>query len=215
MVMKKKYTRLSRSARRKYGKRKQYINRKGQNIHLFKRTVLQTVAITNAGFVGAQTLFGTLGIEHQLDSLPNYSDFTNMYDSYKICGIKKKFVFNRNNADVQLTTAGAELPMLLTVNDFNDKTDPANENAMLEYASFKQARLDRPVKRYFRPSILLGDGTSTTSNSVKSRWLSTADADAEHFGLKWAVNTVSTATGATIGTLKVYTTYYIACRTPR
>lgn len=211
----KRFTRVGRSARRKYGNR-QMIMKKGRIIHFFKRTFKQEVSITNAGFVAipSETAAPRYN-DFRLDQLPNYTDFTNLYDTYKICGIRRKYVFNRNSSDMGDTTAGHEIPMLITVNDSNDTTALTNENEGLEYASFKQNRLDRPTKRYFRPFISSISAAVPNNNMVRSRWLSTAEPDYIHCGMKEAVDTISSAAGATIGTLCIYTTYYIACRTPK
>lgn len=209
----KRYTRTGRSARRKFGRR-QMIMKKGRIIHFFKRSYKQEISITNSGFQ-AITSDGTNYNDFKLNQLPNYTDFTNLYDSYKICGIRQKFVFNRNNADVQTTTAGHELPMLITVNDYNDDGALANENEALEYSTFKQTRLDRPTKRYWRPTEQTVAGGTTSTDYMKSKWTSTEAPERIHRGLKVAVDTINTATGAVVGTLCIYTTYYVACRTPK
>jgi hypothetical protein len=211
-----KYRKTFRKIRRPFKKYRGIRVKRGRNIHYFKRTFLQEVNITNAGFVGG----GTLGssIETQLNNLPNHEDFTDLYDSYKICGVKKRFMFNRNTSDAGPTAAGYEIPQLITVNDYNDKTDLSNQNKALEYASFKTSRLDRPITRYYKPAIaidILNDASSTAGMITKGRWISTAVVDVEHYGLKWAVDTINDATGQNVGTLRVYTTVYLACKTPR
>lgn len=216
--------RIGRSARRKYGKR-QMIIKKGRIIHFFKRVAVNTYTLTTTD---ATTTFWTNLFQQNsfsLDQLPNYTDFTNLYDSYKICGISQKFIFDRNSADtsglIPSTSLGINhgsvLPTLYSVNDFNDSTAPTNESAMLEYASFKASRLDRPTKRYFRPCQSFG---SNPVQIVKSRWNTTAEPDVVHRGIKIAVgvNTNiadSTTPVITLGNIKVYTTFYIACRTAK
>lgn len=209
----KRNIRTGRSARRKFGRR-QMIMKKGRIIHFFKRSFKQEISITNSGFQ-AITSDGTNYNDFKLNQLPNYSDFTNLYDTYKICGIRQKFVFNRNNADVSVTSPITELPMLVTVNDFNDDGALANENEALEYSTFKQARLDRPIKRYFRPTEQTVAGGTTSTDYMKSKWTSTEAPERIHRGLKVAVDTINSASGTTIGTLCIYTTYYVACRTPK
>lgn len=168
--------------------------------HFFKRTKVQEIAITNAGFV-------TIANQHQLDSMPSYTEFTNLYDKYKICRVKQRFIFNRNSAEV--VSATAELPHLITVMDPNDSTVLADETEALQYTSFRSVRLNKPIKRYYRPTI---QPLSITSSSG---WLPTANATTAYHGMKIAVDTINSATGTTLGHLRVYTTYYIACRVPR
>lgn len=204
--------RSGRSARRKFGQR-QMVMKKGRVIHFFKRTFKQEITVLNSGFV-AITSDGTNYNDFKLNQLPNFSDFVNLYDTYKICGIKQKYVFNRNDAQTGGATP-AEMPMLLTVNDFNDDGAPANENEMLEYSTFKQSRLDRPTKRYWRPTQQVVAGGTTSTDYMKSKWNSTEAPERIHRGLKVAIDTVGSAGNVTIGVLCIYTTYYVACRTPK
>lgn len=198
-----------------YRKRRQFrgrrIRRKNRMlIHYFKRTYVRTQVITNAGFVPVYSNPGaTIYNQYRLSDMPNYQDFTDLYDTYKICGIREKFVFEHNSSEI----GSDEVPNLLTCNDFNDVTAPASENEMLEYSSFKVSRMDKPIKRYFRPTC--SSTTSGVARFIKSTWIPTSVSANIHCGLKIAVNTNDTATGTTFGTVKIYTTYYIACRTPR
>lgn len=180
-------------------------NRKGVDIHFFKRTFVAECSVTNAGWQNQTTLGAYSAL--QLQNVPGYAEFTAMYDMYKICGIKQKFVFNRTSTE---TSGSSEMPQLITVNDFNDSTALANEAEALEYASYKASRLDKPRSRYYRPSINITVPNGTSGMSSKSRWLNTTEVDIDHFGLKPAVDTISTATGTTIGTLRIYYTFYLA-----
>lgn len=205
-----KRTRKTYPKRRFYKKyRGSRFNRRGIKVHYFKRTVVSvSTDITNSGFQAC--IAGELN--NTLSELPNYTEFTDLYDSYKICAIKKKFVFNRNSAAVG--TAGYEIPQLITVNDFNQSsTVLASESEALQYASYKSVPMTRPITRYFRPCQLF---TATgVVNAVKSRWNPTANVAIEHVGLKHAYMTFNTSTGITLGQVKTYTTFYLACRTPK
>jgi len=201
-VSSKKYKKARKSFR-KYRPKK--INTK---VHYFKLTYFTEYTVTNAGFVGQSN-------EVELQNNPAYTDFIAMFDEYKINAVQQKFVFNKNSSDVGVTTAGYELPQLITVNDYNDKTVLANENEAIQYETYKSRRLDRPVSRYYKPQIKIAETSSSAPVMFRSKWIATTDPDVEHLGLKWAVDTISSATGTTIGTLKVYTTVYLACKDPR
>lgn len=176
--------------------------------HFFKRTIVKDIAITDLAFqpltlTTAQNAF-------RLDELPNITDFTSLYDTYKICGIKCKYMFGNNNADVAVATQS--LPNLLTINDYNDST-LTSETEMIQYASFKTTRMDRITTRYFRPCQ---EVDTTNTNVVRSRWNPTSQADIVHRGLKCAVSSPLSGGGAVAqGKLKVYITYYLAMRTPK
>lgn len=92
---------LRKTYRRRFRKfRKTYRRRNAKassNIHLFKRTKVDEHTLTNAGFVAIKSdITDNVYNDFRLDQLPNYTEFTALYDQYKICGIKQKFVFNRN-----------------------------------------------------------------------------------------------------------------------
>lgn len=184
------------------------VGKSGIAKHYFKRTFVQEATITNAGFVSLNTL--GVSVETQLDNLPNYAEFTALYDTYKICAVKRKFMFNRNSADV--ASANQEIPHLVTANDYTDNTAPANEAELLQYPSFKQSRLDKPVTRYYKPCQLF---SSNPIQITKSRWNPTDEPDVRHFGMKMAIDTINSAGGTTLGTLRVYTTLYLAFRSPK
>lgn len=179
-------------------------SKRGILTHFFKRTAVTRVNVQIAGG------FGTLGAnQFTLASLPNYTEFTALYDTYKICGIRMKIVFNKDSSDVMSSNG---LPQLITVNDFNDASGLTSEAEALQYASFKQRRMNAPISRYFRPTQLASGTTATDFQFVKSRWNSTINTGVPHLGMKMAITSPSTAT---LGEVVIYTTYYIACRSPK
>lgn len=186
---------------------------KAIRVHYFKRTMVEDILIRDKGFTSG----GTLGssFSSKLNDLPAASEFIALYDTYKICGIKKKFVFTKSSADVD-GDATNELPTLITVNDFNDSDNLVNEDQALQYASYKARRLDKIVSRYYRPCLMMITNSITANSlSSKSRWLSTASPDVDHFGMKWAIDTIGITNTVSLGHLRVYTTYYIAFMGPK
>jgi len=203
--------------RRFYSRRSRVGRQVGPKIHYFKRVYKQTVTVTGDADKFVALLSADAGgyNRFRLSDCPNYTDFTNLYDSYKICGIKRKYVWDKNGADAEDNTV-QEIPRLITVNDFNDISAPANENEMLEYASCKITRLSKVTKRYFTPSIVINDAGQGNFQVQKRQWFDCATgADQNHSGLKEALITTSTDPDADLGTLYIYTTLYLAFRSPR
>lgn len=173
--------------------------------HYFKRTKVDEFTITNAGFVSIKSdVADAVYNKWQLDQLPEYTEFTTLYDEYKICALKCRFVFDRNSAEV--ASANAELPQLITVFDQTDTTALANEAEALQYSSFKSVRLNRPITRYFKTRM------EGSTNLIKAGWNGTHYSNAGHYGMKVAVDTISAGGGTTLGTLRVYTTFYLGMR---
>lgn len=174
---------------------------KGYKVHYFTRVLVTEHTITNAGFQNTTTL-GAIQAD-ALSNLDNYAEYQAMFDQFKIKAVSKKFVFNRNSAEV----AGAhiELPQLITYNDYNDGTAIASEVEALQSNSFKVRTLsaDRPITRYYHPKA--------GEDGIQYTWLRTAgDENKSHLGLKWAVQTIDATTGTTLGTLRVYHKYYLS-----
>lgn len=214
MVARRRYRRAS-NRRKTYRKRIKPMMLKAvrPKIHYFKRTLCEEIQINLSGFVPipqvqARTAFN----EFLLTDIPGYTEFQAIYDSYKICAIKQKYVFNRNSSAAETVTS-TELPMLYTINDYNDSNAATNLNEMLEYPSFKQARMDRPITRYFKCKNMVS-GTEPT----KAQWLPTSltptGAQYSMRGIKAAYDTIlGTASG--IGKLRVFTTFYLAMKSPK
>lgn len=211
--------------RKSYGRKRTYrkrfsrsgntrFNKRGKRIHMFKRTVVyRTNAQNNVSGFDAVGNFNNSGTvvynEWHLDQLPNYTEFTNLYDSYKICGIKVKVQLDKNSSD---TGATEPLPNLVTVNDFNDNQSLSTEATALQYASYKSKRLSQPVSRYFRPTMKADGSSTTTARYIKSSWIPTSNVSLEHCGLKMGLQSNSINL---LGQLTIYSTFYIACMSPK
>lgn len=173
------------------------------NVHFFKRTFKTSYTVTNSSFQSAYN------ITYELNDLPNYTEFTALYDTYKICGIKVKFVYDRNSATSQSSLTTNTIPNLLTVYDYNGNSI-TDENGMLQYPTFKIARMDKPITRYFRPVQTVD---SSNPNYVKSRWNSTAEPDIVHRGLVACISNPGAV--GDLGIVSIYATFYLAMKTPK
>jgi hypothetical protein len=185
-------------------KKKKYAKKQfNKGTHYFKRTVVNTVDITNANEFTNLVAYG-----NTLATLPNSGDFVATYDEYKPIYVKNRYVFDRTDATVG--TANISMPSIITVYDKNDGAALASEAEALQYATFRQRRLDKPQSigwyPYMKPIGL---------QVRKTGWLSTnADGTAGAvLGIKHAVvNRGFTGTATVIGKLTIYTTWHLLCR---
>ena len=186
-------------------------------MHYFKRScLLDNISVTDSVM--------HVGKMFRLQDVPSYADFTNLFDQYKICGIKLRFVFNKNSSDAGVNAAPLNqfLPNIYTVIDYDDGTalSGGNANTYLEYSNCHVNRLDRPFKRYFRPHIAegaYGGVAFTRYANKKSCWLDTDSTDVEHYGAKYFIDGGMMGGSGTviIGKLQVFATFYIACKNVR
>jgi len=154
-----------------------------------------------------------------LEMLPGYTDFTNLYDVYRV----KSLVFicrsNWDSADdvvgtsTRLDSAGIYLH---TVVDTNDSTAPTMDT-MRQYPSYKCNRVTdldgTKGRQYLKPAIRLAtDGSGGVSVSPKDAWISTASFDTTHYAIKWAITRPAGSRPAVDMSLDWYFKAVIECK---
>lgn len=202
-------------ARRGYVKR-QYRKRYGplqsRNIHRFTRWEDQNNPVTISCNFGA---LGTSLGSHvfQLDKLSNYSDFVNLYDSYKITGVKVFFDYSADNT-VATNPMGVMLPKLWVKVDHDDNNVPTltelTESKKSRCFRFTDSKLTHSM--YVKPSTLapLYKGGVTWGYGPKYRqWIDTANADVPHLCIKLGTQGVP---NANLGKITVRCKYYLTMK---
>lgn len=209
-VYKRRYKRKSpRTYRKKRSYKKKGHKRPTNPTFYFKRKSLISFPIIASlnSFEGAIALGGVNS--DALQDVPGYAEYQAMFDEFKIAGISRKWIYDVNSAGTgTAVTAAGGLPVLITYNDKNDATEIASEDETLQIASTKQSRLEKPRSRYWKPQYA---GAQLGSNTWHSTALSPTIA---HYGLKWAISHVPNASAPTtvLGTIRLYTTYYLKFR---
>lgn len=137
-------------------------------VHKFERTIEGLFDITNNGVADS-----TSSINFSLNDLPNYTEFTALYDMYKIDKIEIEFTPEYT----ELTDAA---PVSNAVNVFfNSAIDQAGigittVNEVLQFRTLVSTSITKVHKRVLTPSVLLGSGTPcsvwTTTNSPSTNW---------------------------------------------
>lgn len=188
-------------------------------VHRFKRTCKMdniTASITGGGVASGISA----AYQFTLDSLPNYTEFTALYDMYKINAIKLTFVPTASEY-INSTTSGAPTPngfqRFNSVLDFDDTAVPVSENDLLQYATLRNTPGWRPHTRYFKPRILQTVdeivGATLGSSSSGPKWISCLSPSVEHLGVKiFVAPPIAGSAVAAAITYSVYATYYLSCR---
>lgn len=206
--------RYARKTRKTYRKRRQFRKkffrkRKTANgVHYFKRTMVSS--FNTYDWPDVQHYVGN----YTLAQLPNYAEFTSLFDEYKISRIKVKFIFSSNSQDVNTTAAVHALPNMITVVDHNDETALSSVSEYLEYPQAKIRRIDKPVSIYFRPKYDLAAYTGGTYGYANTTgWISAEWNDVKHYGIKYCIDPIFYSTGQDVtGRIQVFTTYYMKMR---
>lgn len=174
-------------------------------VHKFVRWCdKDTQYVTSAGpsIISETGADQNLTYSFQLANCVNVSDFINLYDRYKITKIQL-FLEPRLNQTAG-PVAFPQNKKLRVVHDYTDNIPLTQEDDYLEYASCKSynAVSGRTIKITLYPKILnnvLGGFTTMGSNT---QWLSTADDDILHFGLKMFIPENISADGNELFTVR-------------
>lgn len=173
----------SRAYRRRFNKRSRY-NKRGQKLYLFKRHV-------DFGELPINNILPTFAsYNFSLSDLPNSTEFTTLYDMYKINCVKIMFLpqMTQNISLGSVNNAYAST-RFFSVIDYNDGSAPTSIDELRQFQSCKVTPILRPHKRViFKPKILDTNGFSI------SPWMSTASPNANYFGLKVAVEGMDSTT---------------------
>lgn len=192
-------------SRRVYRRRSIYRARRAlSNLHHFKRTVILSGIST-----ATATTFGAKAFS--LNELPDFSEFQNLYDQFRINKIVWKLVPNANNADAGATQ---RLPQIHSVLDYTDSTAPTSLDELVQYNNYRMTMGSRIHSRKLTPvfldNVYVTSVTQRAGNPNFKKWLSTSNStDVVHHGIKYAIG--STATAGAI-TYTPYVTFYISCK---
>lgn len=189
--MKGKFTRTKgRKGFRRYKRRffrKRYYKRSTQRLYRFTR-------LADFGFITISNITPTLGaINFSLIDLPNYTEFTALYDMYKINAVKITFLPQMTE---NISASSVNNPLASTrffsAIDYNDSTAPTTIDEVRQYQNAKMTPILKVHTRYIYKPKILDSGSFTLTP-----WISTTSPSNNYFGLKYGIeqmqSTVSTA----------------------
>lgn len=190
----KRYT-PNRMYRRRFRRGYKY-SKRGQKVYLYTRF---TGVFANIVCDGINPTL--LAYNFSLNDLPNYTEFTTLYDNYKLNGVKIMFrpKVTQSVSTGSINNPDATVPFYTCI-DYNDSGALPTIDAIRDYKTCRVSTILRPKARYIhKPKIV------DSSSSVRSAWLSTASADINWYGLKVSIPPTTTAT-----TFGVEAKYYLS-----
>lgn len=193
------YRRKKRYFKRKYYGPKYRIPRRrltDGTVYSFKRTH-QATSLASV----ATTPFAAYGnIVFALSSLPQYGEFTSLFDAYKITGVKLRFI----PRVTENSTATANFGTFMYTPDYDDTTTPTSQDELLQRQSTRiRYSVSKPFNLFIkpRPGINVPGGFGQAPYSM---WQDTSSPSIFYYGFKWAwVNTT------VVQTMDLYVTYYL------
>lgn len=131
------------------------------------------------------------GKNFNMTLLPNYTEFSALFDRYKITTIKLSYHLKY---DPSAQGAGqANFPRLYYIKDYDDAATPSSINELREHSRCQMRILtpNRPVHIVLKPSILSETYRTNITSAVAPKWRQWIDwgnPDVPHYGLKIAID---------------------------
>lgn len=164
--------------------------------------------------------FGTYALggafRFMLNGLLEYNDFTQLFDRYKITGIKLKVMFQCNQSGTPGGTR-APLPLMTYAFDCDDANAPANGNIVRvkQYAKQRILNGSSSFNIFIKPRItkaLYANALTAGYSSEAPTWIDATRADIEHYGLKFWINNWFADHDTSSYKLTITPTYYFSCK---
>lgn len=172
----------------------------------------------NGGTANSGTIPGTAqgggALTFALVQCLQSTDITQLFDRYRISGVKLDFLFQQNTSD---TAGGSLLPVMWSAYDFDDGTAPPTQTSVQVKAYCKQRVLNanRPFSVYLKPRVVKSlsevDGTvDALASSERAPWINSTNNSVDHFGYKfWIDNWMGNTLEAPKCMLTIQPTYYL------
>lgn len=171
-------------------------------VHNFKRTyIVEGIQLTTANY--------KQGYVFKLSDLSNYTEFTNLFDQYRINAVKFQIVPGFNGTDAITQTS---LLSIHSAIDHNDVTDPVNVSDLMQYDTYRRTRATRGHKRYFKTNLLTPISDSGGDTTTWGKWVSTENPGAEYYGLKLFIDRPYFVNESNAINFEVYATLYFQCK---
>lgn len=149
----------------------------------------------------------------KLSSVVDPTDFTNLYDKYKILGVKLRIMMQSNSA----TVAGQSvLPIISYAADHDDAATPSNLYTITTKAGYKtkvlgvnKSYIDVYIKP--KPAVAMYQGTFSGYGITGQPWCNSANPDIQHYGFKFWINNFYMPTNG-MNQIEIQPTYYLALK---
>ncbi len=152
--------------------------------------IYRCVRTVNVGTIVAGAIDAGNGRRFRLSDLPSSSDFTNLFDQYRIKHIEAVYVFSTH-----ILASQARYPRLTFAVDYSDASNPASESDVLQYQNsetYQFGQVKHTFKRVFQPRAALAafEGAFTGYGMASvNQWFDTNDSSIEYYGTKdWLTN---------------------------
>lgn len=165
----------------------------------------------------AQVAYGSSAFT--LNSLPNYTDFTSLFDQYRITKVSMYciprvtgYVLSQTSGSVVDPTAPTPACVFHYAIDHTDVTTPSALGDILQYDNHRTVNAYKPFTITLKPAAAdtMWQGVSASGYGPKpNAWIDSKSYAVQHYGMKWAWQCNSDYCY-----LDVYTTYWVDFKEP-
>jgi len=154
----------------------------------------------------------------RLEDLPGYNDFLNLYENFKITGVKIRFMpIIGTESSNPSGTESIMAPLAMCIDRGANDNIAANPTfiSLLENQDVKLRSSNKPFSIYIAYPKAHGPADGVGQTTLLSPWLDSEvnGQIVDHHGLKFCFQEVVPAERAIY--YRVYATYYIKCRAPQ
>lgn len=186
--------RWRRPIRRRYRRRRplSLVRPPRSPVYTFSRSLL------NENYVATTDGAGHHAFSQQVSfaQLPNYTEFTGLFDQYRITSIKIRFFFRAGNVDDidDVVAPGVDFPIIYYAQD-KDNNTPISLTDMLQVQGHKmkffghgaRSKYSMMIPPYVLRRIEGVDGGGPWTGPVKSPWIDLADVGTVHGCTKFVI----------------------------
>lgn len=169
-----------------------------------------------------QTYFGAMSFYTALSDVPNYTEFTSLWNKYSIVGVSLKFYPYATMSSTGASVSPVESQPSLIMHhilDFDDAAIPASSEVGISdlrqrpgyRCSNVYSRMGKPIVRYFRPKVSMPvyqSGVTTAYRQASFRSIDSSYPDVQGYGFKAIFESVGAGSAMTLH-MKVEATYYL------
>lgn len=185
----------------------------GSSVYYFSR-----VADLGAISIAPGALAATVGaLKFQLDQLPDFNDFTALFDQYKFLSVK--LMIYPDETQVVAGTSVFVMPRFISVIDYDDavvpSSAPVGATNLMQYQNVRIINSARRIVRTFKPHQAVASfsaGVFSGYGNSKPMWNDLASPSIEHYGFKYWIGPPS---GVQYYSWHVFAKYTVAFKNVR
>lgn len=154
------------------------------------------------------------GVVFRLNDVTQFTEFTNLFDEYKITGVAYRWVITRDPSNASTAANAGRYPRVIWTHDHDSAQLPSAATDILQYAKSNEIWFtdNRQCSKwyYIKPAMamLLYNGVTSGYGSKWGQWIDCNSPSLEHYGLRFWYDSLFTGVN-----LQLECKYYMRFKT--